>query len=115
MFCQLCLKYHGAERVEEKVSIGGGKQTIIINRVCPVKESIVNEGDDSCEAFEPTNIFWCGDRDQWVYLKVCQARQRKEICYCTVGGQVASIQIKTKKQLVIRKKKKQLVIRKKLL
>ncbi len=128
MECQLCEKYWRAERVEEKKPIGNNKFIVIINRVCPVKEAIVTETDESCDQFSPTMRFWCQDSHYWITVAACQNRQTKEVCTCTLGNLAASIELKktesikkklvirkptVKKQLVIRKPKKQLVIRRK--
>ena len=118
MDCQLCMTYHNAERVQEKVKIGKDKEMIVTNRYCPHRDAIVNEEDDGCEKFSPTKFFWCRGWDSWVSIKVCQHRQKKaynRTCPCSVGLQAAEIDLRPKKvkQLVIRKPKKMLVKRRK--
>jgi hypothetical protein len=125
MQCQLCNTYYSAERAIEKIEIGKDKNgkakyTILVNRYCKHKDSIVNEEDESCGKFTPCTFLWCKGWESWTTVKECKNRQDQDkykSCPCSLGVEVlAVIQLKpvvVKKQLVIRKPKKQLVIRRK--
>lgn len=121
MQCQLCDTYYHAERTQEKVKIAKDKEMVITNRYCKHKDTIVNEGDDSCEKFLPCTFFWCKGWDSWVTAKACKNRIDKDhyrSCPCSLGIEAeALIELAKprveKKQLAIRVKKRQLVVRRK--
>ena len=62
-------------------------------RFCNHVQRMISKDDPICDenGFEACSLFWCDKSDHWIDLRVCSARQAKDVPECTHCKQKAEI------------------------